>query len=632
MRSVTSTLGTYMPRKITQEEFNAKVKANYGDTLDVSGFVYTRYNCRGSVKCPVHGEYEVSAQNLLKGFRCAKCYHDTQVGKFKHNLDEFVENARRKHGLKYDYSNTIYKGAKKKLTIRCRIHGEFEQEAWSHLSGRGCPACGDIQIGLLSRLTNDQFLERARSVHGDTYDLSLVNYRTSTDKIKVVCRTHGVFTPVAGNFISKKTGCPKCRNDATSRRSRLSFQEYVERSTKVHSGKFTYKELVYENNNAHLIVVCPTHGEFKQLAQSHLKGVGCVKCSKPVRDQASFLSASSEIHGDKYDYSKAEYKSAFEKVEIICPEHGVFTQAPTYHVNMANGCPRCAGVGPSNGQLEITEFLKPHVDVVSESRLPGSTKRLDILIPSKNLAVEYHGLIWHSTAFAPDPLRDNIKHKEAAELGVRVIHIYQDEWESKKDIVKRTLLSSIGALPKLFARKTNVSLIDNRAANAFYKANHLQGAANPRVSLGLYHDESLVAAMSFGMCRSIRTNIDKGLWELQRYAAALSVVGGAGRLLKNFLDLDLCHTLVSYSDNRLFSGNMYKELGFTLEHETDPDYCYVTNQLKDGRVHKSKFQRKHLPTKLKSFDPEKTEVENCFNNGWYQLFDCGKKKWILECK
>ena len=135
--------------------------------------------------------------------------------------------------------------------------------------------------------------------------------------------------------------------------------------------------------------------------------------------------------------------------------------------------------------------------------------------------------------------------------------------------------------------------------------------------------------MSFAVCRSVRTNTDKGLWELQRYAASMTVVGGAGKLLRHFLSINPCHTVVSYSDNRLFTGNMYKKIGFTLAHETDPDYCYVSNSIKDGRIHKSKFQRKYLPSKLKNFDPDKTEVENCFNNGWYQLFDCGKKKWVL---
>lgn len=619
-----------MPRKITQEEFNSKMVENYGDTLDTSHFIYTRYNGRGVVTCPVHGEYEVSAQNLLKGFRCSKCYHVSQTGKYKDGIETFIRRAQEVHGDKYDYGRAVYRGAKRKLTIVCPEHGAFEQEAWSHLSGRGCALCGDARIGELTRLSHDEFVERAKSVHGDTYDLSLINYDGMGKKVKVVCKVHGTFSVRAGNFIYKKTGCSRCKNLKTSERSRRSLQSYAEACSVKHGGRFTYVDLTYKNSAAYLTIVCHQHGEFQQLARDHLRGVGCVKCSKPVFDQQSFLRAASTTHDEKYDYSNAVYVSAFEKVKIVCPEHGEFLQAPTYHVNQSHGCPRCARVGPSSGQLEILEFLRGKADAICEFPLVDSKKRLDIFIPSKNLAVEYHGLIWHSTAFATDRLKDSVKHKEAESSGIRIIHIYQDEWLNQRPVVERTLLSALGDLPKVAARKTDVVLLDNKAANEFYKKNHLQGSTKPAVSVGLYHDDVLVAAMSFAMCRSVRTNTDKGLWELQRYAASMTVVGGASRLLKHFLALDLCHTLVSYSDNRLFTGNMYKRIGFTLVHETEPDYCYVSNSIKDGRIHKSKFQRKHLPNRLTNFDPDKTEVENCFNNGWYQLFDCGKRKWVLS--
>jgi hypothetical protein len=248
------------------------------------------------------------------------------------------------------------------------------------------------------------------------------------------------------------------------------------------------------------------------------------------------------------------------------------------------------------------------------------------------LAVEFHGLIWHSTAFSLDPLKDYKKHMAAEAAGIRIMHVYQDEWDKKRDIVERTLLSATGSLHKIYARNTTVSLVDHKVAAEFFALNHLQGSGQPGCCIGLLQGSTMVACMSFGMARSIRTNIDKGLWELQRYASTCTVIGGASRLLHHFINLNLCHTLVSYSDSRLFSGNMYAKLGFTLEHHTEPDYCYVNNNSNVGRVHKAKFQRKYLPNTLASFDPSKTEVQNCYDNGWYQLFDCGKKKWVLMCK
>lgn len=109
------------------------------------------------------------------------------------------------------------------------------------------------------------------------------------------------------------------------------------------------------------------------------------------------------------------------------------------------------------------------------------------------------------------------------------------------------------------------------------------------------------------------------------------LVGGASKLLKAFLELNLCDRLVSYSDERLFTGNMYQALGFTLEHTTPPDYCYTSGKPKDGRIHKSRFQRSHLAKKFDNFDESLNESENCKNNGFYQIFDCGKKRWMLTC-
>lgn len=618
-------------RKKTQTEFDAIVREHYGDTLDTSGFVYSGYHSRGVVVCPIHGPYEVSAHNLLKGMRCAKCYHDSRVGKFKSSTAEFVERAVAVHGDAYDYSNTVFLGAKKKLTIVCKKHGQFEQEAWSHLSGRGCSPCADERVGLNCRLTQEQFLSRALEIHGDTYDLSESEYESQTRKVKVICKVHGAFYPKAGNFLNRKSGCPTCASQANGVKARRNEASFISAGVKAHEGRFGYGKVRYKDSSAYMSVICPVHGRFEQLAQDHIKGIGCVKCSKPVYDQASFIVAAKSVHGDQYDYTLSAYTRALEKVTITCPSHGTFEQTPSCHINSGQGCPSCAKVGPSKGQLEILEFISSHTEVISEKPVEGSKMRFDVFLPLRSLAVEYHGLIWHSTAFAPEPTNDHRKHMAAAAQGIRVIHIYEDEWKSKRPIVERLLLSAIGTLPTVFARKTELRDIGASEACGFFNDNHLQGASKSSLYLGLFSRGTLVACMAFGVCRSIRHNTDPRLWELQRYASTHTVVGGASKLLSEFLRRGLAHTLVSYSDNRLFTGNMYLSLGFALEHESPPDYCYVSNNSRVGRIHKSRFQRKHLPKMLEIFDPEKTEVENCAENGWFQLFDCGKKKWALSC-
>lgn len=619
-------------KRLTQDEFVAIVKKNYGDKIDISQFKYEGRSGRGVAVCMIHGPYTVSANSLILGAACPECRRESRTGRFKDTTESFSKKASAVHNNKYSYSRVMYSGAKRKVTIVCPEHGEFDQEAWSHLQGQGCPKCSDIRVGERCRLTHDEFVSRAQSTHGDLYDLSLVKYHSLKRKIDVICKKHGVFHPLAGNFI-QGSGCPKCGREAVGAKSRRNEASYISEAVKVHGGRFSYGKVTRRNGVATMRVICPVHGMFEQNAQDHLNGVGCVKCSKPVRDLESFLDMARKVHGDKYDYSATEYKKALGKVTIICPTHGPFEQTPNCHVNDSQGCPVCANCGPSKGHVEIAEFLCQHTEVVNEYIFDSSKRRLDIFLPEHNIAVEYHGLIWHSTAFSPDPLRDFKKHVDAANTGVRVIHIYEDEWKRRRHIVEKILLSAIGKSPRVFARRTSVVEVSDEDANIFMESNHIQGASkHAKIHLGLTVKSNLVACMSFSVARSSRANTDSGLWELQRYASTVTVVGGASRLLNAFLDMKLCHTLVSYSDTRLFSGKMYAALGFDLVKDLPPDYCYVRNNSRVGRFHKSGFQRKNLHTKLESFDPDKTEVQNCLDNGWYQLYDCGKKKWSMDCR
>lgn len=617
-------------RKLTREEFVEKALSRAKRPVDLSQFEYGGSAAKSTAICPTHGPFQISANALMNRIGCAKCFDDSRGDTTRLTTEGFIIKARNTHGDRYDYSLVKYVTSQKKVKILCAVHGEFEQGANSHLGGRGCPKCRNDATGDKWRMSNDEFLARCRETHGDRYDLSKVSYSSMAKKVEIVCPTHGSFFPVAGNFTGLGSGCPGCGREAVGLKSRKPLEYYVARAREKHGDKFSYLGLIYKGPIAFLLIDCPEHGKFEQVAQDHIKGIGCTKCSSPLYDQDSFLSLAKALHKGRYSYENATYYRALEKVQITCPTHGAFWQTPSSHISGGQGCPRCAGVGPSTGQIEIADFLREHAEVALEKRLLPSTRRLDIFLPEHNLAVEFHGLIWHSTKFAKDPKKDYTKHKVAELAGIRVIHIYQDEWEYRQEIVKRTLLSAVGSLQKIGARLTEVRSVDKLEANTFFEENHLQGAPKSSVFLGLYLENRLVSCMAFNVSRSIRRNTDSGLWELQRYASTCTVVGGAGRLLAKFKSLDLCHTLVSYSDTRLFSGAMYQRLGFSLEHETGPDYCYVSWSLTDGRIHKAKFQRSHLAKRLENFDPSKSEVQNCFDHGWYQLFDCGKKKWVLK--
>ena len=617
-------------RKLTREEFIAKALSRARRPIDLSQFEYSGSAAKSIAICPQHGPFQISANALMNRIGCVKCFESTRGQSKKITQEGFLDKVKTVHGDKYDYSKSKYQDAKTKIVITCKVHGDFKQQANSHLSGCGCPKCKNTATGDRSRMSAEKFISRCVEMHGDKYNLSKVLYSGMAKKIEVICPSHGSFFPTAGNFVGLGSGCPDCGRKAAGLKSRESLEHYVKKARVKHGDKFSYNGVTYRGSSAYLSITCPEHGEFEQLAQDHIKGIGCAKCSFPMWDQATFVSLANIVHSGKYSYNNARYSKAQENTEITCPIHGPFWQTPNSHVNDSAGCPRCASVGPSTGQLEIAEFLGKTTEVILEKRLSESNKRLDMFLPEHSLAVEYHGLVWHSTKFSTEPRKDFIKHQLASSEGIRTIHIYEDEWKFKRDVVERTLLSAIRHLPKIGARKTEAKEVGVEEANAFFNKNHLQGEPNSSVFLGLYLSGELVSCMSFGVARSVRRNTDPQLWELQRYASSCTVVGGASKLLSMFVRMGLCHTIISYSDTRLFSGGMYEKLGFSLEHETKPDYCYVSTSVSDGRLHKSKFQRKHLAKKLKTFDPSKSESQNCFDNGWYQLFDCGKKKWVLS--
>lgn len=540
----------------------------------------------------------------------------------KKTQEQFISEAREANGDVYTYENAKYINDRSPVTVTCQLHGDWFPLAGNHLRGKaGCPKCAGN-----ATMTSSEFVSKARAIHGDTYGYDKVIYRHSQHKIIIECRTHGEFAQIPNAHL-RGQGCPKCANKGV-----LNTEIFIENARAIHGDRYDYSESVFVGTKVPIQIRCKVHNMvFEQVYDSHIhQKSGCPHCfGKRLKGMETFLLEAAGVHGDRYDYSRAVYTHKASKMSIVCEKHGEFLQRPADHIHQKQGCPRCAHSGPSKPQLAIAEFLSKFTSVRIDAPLQGRMT-LDVMLDEHQLAVEFHGLLWHSTAFAVDPRKDFKKHKIAAAKGVRMLHIYEDEWEFNRGAVERTLMSAIGALQRIHARKCNLVFVDSPDANNFYMHNHVQGSVNSRLHIGLELENTLVACMSFDMLKSTRTNKDRGHWELTRYASTCTVVGGAGRLLKSFTTMGLANVLTSYSDTRLFSGRMYERLGFTLCHSTPPDYFYTTGRPKDGRMHKSGFQKKHLVRKFPGCDIEnKTEKEICEENGLYQIYDCGKKRWDL---
>lgn len=140
---------------------------------------------------------------------------------------------------------------------------------------------------------------------------------------------------------------------------KLTQEEFIEQATKVHHGKYTYEKVIYTQRTSKIIITCPIHGDFVQMAGERLKGVGCAKCQKKAKHTTeSFIEESIKVHGNKYQYDKVKYIQNKSKVIITCPEHGDFTMKPNSHL-LGQGCPKCGTISRANKQRKTTaQFIK----------------------------------------------------------------------------------------------------------------------------------------------------------------------------------------------------------------------------------------------------------------------------------
>ena len=192
--------------------------------------------------------------------------------------EEFIIKAKKVHGDKYDYSKTVYTRSDKKLTITCLKHGDFEQVPTSHLKGCGCKQCSIERRAKTRTLTTDQFILKARKIHGFKYDYSKSNYTKGYNTVCIICPKHGEFWQIAHSHM-QGAGCPKCKYEYVADLQRGTLNRFIKNANDIHNYKYDYSQVVYGRNNKEKVcIVCPEHGEFWQTPHDHLSGYGCPKC------------------------------------------------------------------------------------------------------------------------------------------------------------------------------------------------------------------------------------------------------------------------------------------------------------------------------------------------------------------
>lgn len=134
-------------------------------------------------------------------------------------------------------------------------------------------------------------------------------------------------------------------------------QTFISKANAKHNNKYNYSQTNYKGSKDKVIIICPIHGEFQQIAAEHLRGKGCPECGGTKKSSTKkFIQKASLVHHNKYDYSKVEYVNNSTPVVIICPEHGEFKQTPNNHLN-GQSCPVCANLYNPNIRLTTAQFI-----------------------------------------------------------------------------------------------------------------------------------------------------------------------------------------------------------------------------------------------------------------------------------
>jgi len=540
-------------------------------------------------------------------------------------LDKFIKKAKSVHGNKYDYSKVCYVNSQTKVCIVCPEHGEFWQTPANHIRGNKCPICSNKGRGSKKRSSTEEFIEKAKSIHGDKYDYSKVEYVNSNTNVEIICSTHGSFYQKPLNHLNGQ-GCPKCSG------KNLTTNELIDLFNKKHSNnRYDYSKVNYELMHKKVCIICPEHGEFWQTPSKHLLGQGCPKCSIKNRHKKhtteEFIKLAKSVHGDKYDYSKTNYISAKDLCIITCKKHGDFLQCPNDHLS-GHGCPRCGkGRIISNFEDELFSFVHKIDSSAEQSNrnILDDKNELDIFIPKAHLGIECDGLHWHSEEFKDKSYHLN-KTIECESKGVRLIHIFEDEWITKQTIVK-SIISNIllQSNNKIYARKCELKKVDKKEKAIFLNNNHIQGNVGSSIDIGLYFKGEIVSLMCFSPLRiNLGLKPKDGEYELIRFCNKLgtNVIGGASKLFKHFIENNHPSKIISYSDNRWFKGDMYHNLGFKFLRNSSPNYYYVINRQRENRF---KYRKDKLIKE--GFDKNKSEHEIMLERKIYRIYDCGCKVW-----
>lgn len=217
--------------KSNTKEFIGKAKLKHGEKYNYSKVNYINNTTKVIIICPEHGDFTQSPMKHLQGQGCRSC-----AGNKKLTTDTFIAKANNRHDDKYSYDNTSYVNYGTKVVITCPEHGDFKQTPRDHLSGYGCPFCGNN-----IKSTTSEFIEKAHEVHGEIYSYDKIEYVDSKTKVTITCPYHGDFDQAPSNHLNGQ-GCPICKIP----KGELEIMKSLQKRNVQFESQYTFDDCVYK--------------------------------------------------------------------------------------------------------------------------------------------------------------------------------------------------------------------------------------------------------------------------------------------------------------------------------------------------------------------------------------------------
>lgn len=514
-------------------------------------------------------------------------------------------------------SNLISNGSSIKVTAICDVCGKEKKLSKKNYNIQSDFGKGIITCSKGCSLIKTQKTNLEKWGHKNVFQSKLIKEKIKeTNKDKYGVENPQQFLPI--KFKTKNTNLKRWGYNTPSKSELV--KDKVKKTNNI---KFGFD---YPSKNSYII----DKMKMTTLEKYGVDNFSKTKEFKEVISKKSFNRMLNKLksHGELINSENSEYEINCKK----CNNSYKILHSLMYN-RITNGDIICTFCNPKNQNIqenELYDFIRENYngEIIRNSRSIISNE-LDIYLPDLYLAFEFNGLYWHSELYKEKNYHLN-KTKECEEKGIQLIHVWEDDWNYKKDIVKSIIINKINKSKRIFARKTEIKeLYDNKLVREFLVKNHIQGFVGSSLKFGLFYNGELVSLMTFGKLRvSLGQKSTDGCYELLRFCnkRGFSVTGGASKLFKYFIRKYKPIKVLSYSDNSISKGDMYEKIGFKFLSNTVPNYYWVIDGIRNYRFN---YRKDRLVKQ--GFDKEKSESQIMSDRGYYKCFNSGSKKWLYQC-